>query len=90
MGINLVQRLVFDGALLVSIFLLPWWVTISLAVIVAFLFTAPEIIIAGFLVDVLHATPLEGFFGFEYIFTVFFVIMFVVAGGLKKSLLSYS
>jgi hypothetical protein len=51
------KRLIFDIAVFVSVFTLPWWLTFILVVVGIFMFAHfYEFIVAGSIVYALHAT----------------------------------
>lgn len=76
-------------ALLSSIFFLHWWITITIVLVYLFLFNSYEVIFFGLVADSLYATPIAGFFGIEFLFTILFSILFIIAYFLKKKLIYY-
>ena len=71
---NIGMRLVFDGLILLSVFLLPWWCTFAVGAVLLLLSGSFEIILAGFLWDVLYGSPTELSFGTTYILTMTFIV----------------
>ncbi len=62
------KRLAFTGALFVSVFLLPWWVTLCIALIALFYIPSfYELILVGLYFDMIYATPQIGLFSYTYI-----------------------
>lgn len=80
-------RIFLDVLLFVSVFLLPWYVTLFIAIILLFLFRAYEIIIAGFIMDALYGTRL---YDVEFLFTLGFLALYFISQFMKKNLLLYS
>lgn len=80
-------RIIIDCVLFLSIFFLPWWVTLSLALIT--LFFIPqfiEFVIVGFILDILYSAPLGRFFNFHFVLTLATLGMFLFAGWVKTRL----
>lgn len=67
-------RLMLDGLLILSVFLLPWWCVFVVGAALLLLTDAYEVILIGLLWDVLYKAPSEIFFGIQYILTVVFVV----------------
>lgn len=77
-------RLILDGLMLLSVFLLPWWCTFAIGAVLLLLSGSYEIILAGFLWDTLYGAPTELFFGIRYILTVIFIVC-AILGVLLRS-----
>ena len=70
-------RIFFDILLFLSVLLLPWWVTLSVAVLGMTLFSRfVEVIAVGFLLDLLFGIPLHLFGGFQFTFASVFSVLF--------------
>lgn len=67
-------RLIFDGLLILSVFLLPWWCVFAIGAVVLLLSNSFEVVLVGLLWDVLYGAPHEIFFGIRYILTVVFIV----------------
>ncbi len=68
------MRLMFDGLLVLSVFLLPWWCVFVIGAVLLLLSGSYEIILAGLLWDSLYGASNEIFFGIRYILTVVFIV----------------
>ncbi len=87
----MLKRFVSDILLLFSIIVMPWWLTVLFVIVLLFYFESfYEAIIAGFLIDFTYSIPTELLFGFRFIFTALFVILFLLSGPLKRRLRYYS
>lgn len=69
---------------ILSAVMLPWWVTVPLAILLApikrsFIFLA----IGGALMDVTFGAPVTTLWGFAYIYTVTFAVVGIVAEVLR-------
>lgn len=84
-GRNLLLRLALSAALFGSVLLLPWWVTLLLAIALCAIANGYEVILAGFLLDILYGG--EGSLGLPMPFlstSVAFVI-FAMAFIIKRN-----
>jgi hypothetical protein len=94
----LVYRVLVSIAILGAIIIAPWWVFAIMALVSVFLFKKYyEIIVLGFIFDLIYGLPintLEGNFidiiRFSLIFTISSVVVFFVVERLKKNLKFYS
>jgi len=86
---SLPRRILATVGLLVASFFVPWWFVLFLAVIVFFLYGAPELLIVGVVLDALHAEPQSTFFGSEFVFTLIFLALFILILQIKKRLINY-
>jgi hypothetical protein len=74
--------------IVVSPFLVPWWVVLILAIAALFLFDSYyEIVLIGIFCDVLYSSS-HSFFGL-YGLTLMSCALFVVIGQVKKRLIMY-
>lgn len=74
-------------AFLVSVFFCPWWLTVTLGVLLLSLFEAGVVVvIGGVCMDVLFGTPLVPFGGFQYLYTTLFLILTMLSWYLHKTL----
>ncbi len=81
------KRLFFGIFLIISTFILPWWLAILLGIIGLFYFNnLYEIIVVGLLIDVLYGQKYE-IWGFSLIFTVSMTVCFYLIGKFKKQIL---
>lgn len=84
------KRSIFDIALLLSLFILPWWCTLILAVIFLFLIEPYyEIIVVGFILDSLYNAPVGFLLHFQFVLTLFCLIMILLSDLLKRRLTFY-
>jgi hypothetical protein len=80
------SRAILTIAILISVFIFPWWVACVLAVTGTFLFDYAEIVIVGALLDALY-----GLYGFPRIlFTSLALLVFAVALYIKPKLSLYN
>ncbi len=82
-GIRITLNILLFG----SVFFSPWYVTLIVVLLLLVLYNPLEIVLAGILIDALHGIEL---FGTEYVFTIFFLLLYVLFRVLKKNLLLYS
>jgi hypothetical protein len=81
------KRITFGAALIISAFILPWWFSFIAALIGAFYFeNLYEIIFVGLIIDSLYGNWIS-VYGFNFAFTVFFLVTFFLVSKFKKSLL---
>ncbi len=84
------RRILADILLFASALFLPWWITILAAFACFFLFQYfVELIIIGFLLDVLFGVPLPRFGGFQFVLSVISVLFFGVGTFLKRRMRVY-
>jgi hypothetical protein len=84
------MRVVFDIVLFLSLFIVPWWLSLSVALVGVFFFSRfYEIIIAGVVVDILYGVPQASFFGFQYISSIVTVLFFIGGEYIKKRMIFY-
>ena len=60
-----------------------------LAVAHIFMFQAYEIIVWGFVADTLYGAPVALYYNIEFLFTLFFVVLVIIAVPLKRRLIFY-
>ncbi len=72
-----------------SIFLFPWWVSAAAAVALVFLGDGFEVVVGGFLADVLYAVPVPAFRGFLFVMTAGALALFFAARIAKRYLIHY-
>ena len=80
----LLKRIITDVLLLVSLFVLPWWITLFVAFLLIFYFKLYfESIILAFFLDLLYS-PIN--FSGVYLLTIFTIILFIIIEVLKNKL----
>ncbi len=72
-----------------SIVLFPWWVSVVAAIALTFLSEGFEVVVGGFLADVLYATAVPSFHGFMFIMTAGALALFFTARVAKRYLIHY-
>jgi len=83
----MVLRIFFGIALILSAFVLPWWISFSLSIIGLLYFKKLyEIIAVGIILDSLYGTVFN-IFGFTFFFTLVLLVAFYVINSFKKNLL---
>ena len=77
------------GSLLffISIFLLPWWVTLLLGVFLLVVFESYEVVLGGAVIDLLYGAPVPFFGGVSFLATAVFLILSVGVFFLRRRLL---
>jgi hypothetical protein len=84
----LTARIFFNIILFLSVFFLPWWISILLGLIFVFIFSEYyEIIVLGLLLDSLYSET--GSFK-SALFTLAAVVVFIVAFEIRKRMRIYS
>jgi len=84
----MVKRIVATLLLLISFFIFPYWITLSLSVAFLFVFKNYwEVILVFLFADLVYSIPQPRFWNFEYSLTVFAVILYFVVFILRKNLL---
>jgi len=76
-----VRRVIFDAVLLISIFLLPWWIVMVIGMVGVIVFGGfYEFIVAGVFLDLLYL-PIEGghvrFFASGLFFIAFLLVYWI-------------
>lgn len=80
-----IGRFVFDIILLLSVFILPWWFFVIMAVIGGFVFPFfAEMIVIGLVVDILYHVPVDFFFLTDLIYFFVGLALFLVIEAIKK------
>lgn len=77
-----------DILLLLSIFLLPWWFVVAATIIFSIVLIAPEVILAGLIMDALYGGSF--FFDFALFFTVLFLSLFIAIQFFKRYIIVYN
>lgn len=80
------MRIAFNVALIISVLYLPWWVGALIVLAVCFVIDRfYEVFIYGIATDALYSTGM-GTHGFEYIGSLYVVVIFIVASLLRDKL----
>lgn len=83
----MISRIIFGVLLIFMAFLLPWWMVFILALLGLFYFeNLYEVILVGLILDSLYKLPFT-LWGFEFIFTLFFIIAMYLIIKFRKNLL---
>lgn len=86
----MLNRFSLDILLILSIFLMPWWIsTIFTVALLLYINSYYEAIFLGFFFDFAYSIPTELFFGFRFVFSVLFIFIFLISGPLKRRLRYY-
>ncbi len=81
------RRIILDILLFLSIFILPFWLTVILALICLFLFDSFYEILPVFLfIDLLYGTNESRYFGFTLVSLVLALLLVVITNSIKKKL----
>lgn len=87
----LLKRLIVDILLFIAVVTLPWWLSLPCALVLSFYFKRYyEVILSGFVFDLLYGAPLPMFFSFSFLFTLVMAALFFVIEFLKPFLKFYS
>jgi len=85
------KRIAINIAFFFSILFLPWWASALLGVISLFLFSSfYELIFWAFVSDLLYGAPVVSLYGFNVIFTLSALVLFIAVEFLKKSIRFYN
>lgn len=83
------RRIILDLIILACLFLLPWWVSLLLAIAASFYFKYfLELIFVGGVLDVLYGSSVSSF-GFAYLFLLISIVLLFSIGILKQRLILY-
>jgi hypothetical protein len=83
---NSSKRLFFNGLVIMSAILFPWWFTCGLAIVGIFIFTSYfELLFVGIFLDSLYSLP-HGTVFQVYFFTIIFGISFLLSFWIKEHL----
>ncbi|MEX0917283.1 MAG: hypothetical protein WDZ90_02065 [Candidatus Paceibacterota bacterium] len=74
--------------LFASVFLFPWWVTVILAFTLSFLYFAPEVLVAGVLLDGFYPSP-HHFLDIHFFFTILLAGFLLFSVFAKRFLIMY-
>jgi hypothetical protein len=86
----MVTRSIFSILFFLSIFFGPWWVSVLLGIGLLFYAESYEVIIGGFLMDILYGAPIPVYpFQGMYFFTILFLLLFIAIFYLKGHLIFY-
>ena len=86
----MIKRTIAITTLFLSVFLLPWWITVLLAVAgVLLIHNFYEVVIAGVLIDLLYGTSTAFFFDFSAVFTVSALLLVFLGERFKKNVRFY-
>lgn len=76
--------------LLALLFIAPWWIVMSVAVLFLFYFKNYfEILIFGFLLDLLYGAPVSAYYGMGYVISVIAALAFALVAVVKNRLVFY-
>lgn len=86
----MLNRIIFGIILIISAFVLQWWLSFILAILGLLYFdNLYEAIVVGIIIDSLYGNgiELELLQGFNFLFTLILVILFVLINSFKSNLL---
>jgi len=84
------KRIIFDIALFLSIFIMPWWITIPLAIVGLFLFkNFYEFIFIGAMMYAIFRVPSPRIIASPFWYGLIMVILFFGIQKLKKIIILY-
>lgn len=79
-------RIALDALLFMSVFVLPWWGTLGLALVLVALYTAYEVVLAGVLRDLLYATDFAPLGGVEFVMTIALCALLIASVLIRRTL----
>jgi hypothetical protein len=83
---NIYIRIVYDCILLLSVFFLPWYISLILGIIGLIYFeNYVELLVSSFLIDSLYGVSGSRAFGFSFFHTVLGAFLFLVYGIIKDN-----
>jgi len=85
---KIVLRAGLDILLLLSVFLLPWWFIVGAIIVFSSLLIAPEVVLAGVIMDALYGGSF--FPDFALFFTILFLSLFIIIQFLKRYIIIYN
>ncbi len=86
----MLKRFTLNIIFLLSIILMPWWVSVLFGVFLIFHIEGYyEVIVAGFVLDYMYSAPTEIFYNFQFVYTLIFLFFFGISVPLKKVLRGY-
>jgi phosphoglycerol transferase MdoB-like AlkP superfamily enzyme len=84
---KLALRVVIDILLFGSALAGAWWIVLPLGVVCAWYYkNFYELPLSAFAFDVIYATPRDRFNGFEYMYALIAVILFIIISVLKSKI----
>ncbi len=84
------KRVMFDILLVISVLLLPWWISAILTLAGAFIFDHfYEFIIAGVMIYSLFAIPGTGFLSSPFWFPFMIGVAYILIGIVKRYIILY-
>ncbi|GMQ95484.1 MAG: hypothetical protein BMS9Abin13_600 [Patescibacteria group bacterium] len=83
----MVLRIFLDLAIIFSILYLNWWIAALFAIGGILIFrNFYEAVALGLLIDILYGAPAAEFFGFRFVSTAIFAILFVGVSRLRENI----
>src|SRR3989344_4581768 len=84
------KRVAANLILLALLFIAPWWIVMSVAVLFLFYFKNYfEILIFGFLLDLLYGAPVSAYYGMGYVISVIAALAFALVAVVKNRLVFF-
>ncbi len=84
------SRISINILLFISVLYFPWWLTILIGILLLSLHNGVELLFWGLFADALFGVPLESFYGVQYLFTLLFFILIVLAVYVKQKMIFYN
>lgn len=82
------KRVIWGVLMIVSVFILPWWIVFLLCLASLFYFERfYEVIIIALIADVIYGSYL--YFGYPYLITLTSVLIFYTISRFKNNLIAY-
>lgn len=86
----MMKRVFFDTILLLSVFLLPWWATLALAIFGLFIFSNfYEFLASSVIVFVLSSKESESFFDQSFIIYLSIIVFYLSVQYLRNYIILY-
>jgi putative Ca2+/H+ antiporter (TMEM165/GDT1 family) len=72
----------------ISVVYLPWWVTVSIAIVLLSVWrTYATVMLGALCLDILFGSPLAAFGGFAYLYTAIFALLVFLSFFLNRTML---
>ena len=84
-------RLSADAALLISVFIMPWWIFVLFCVVFVFYFkNYYEVLVAALIFDSLYGASLPQILNFNFMFSLFAIFLIILSLYLKSRIRMYN
>jgi hypothetical protein len=81
------KRLLFNLAMLLSLFYFPWWITALIGLLFIVSVRPLEIVLWGIVLDAFGAQPVPAYGNFQYFFTMVFLLALIVTKIVRRRIM---